>query len=258
MAAAARLLLRGAGAVRAQSRTLPAAGARHRPPCHLMPRGVDAELFHPAKRTPRPARPRPRSGLCRPPVGREERRPARPGAGESWSGWATGASASSSSATAPSEAWLRERLPRAEFTGVLQGRRRSPPPTPTWTCSSFPRTPTPSATSCLRLWPAAFPPSSPPTAARTPSFATARPAALCPTNSLPLPSPESSPTREAHPAMREAARAYALTASWDSVFEGVYAGYKALLPVEECVVRSDLAANSNGATREPYHSPLHL
>jgi glycosyltransferase involved in cell wall biosynthesis len=33
-----------------------------------------------------------------------------------------------------------------------------------------------------------------------------------------------------HAAMRQAARAYALTASWDSVFEGVYAGYETILP----------------------------
>jgi len=31
-------------------------------------------------------------------------------------------------------------------------------------------------------------------------------------------------------AMRHAARAYALTASWDAVFEGVYEGYRTLLP----------------------------
>jgi phosphatidylinositol alpha 1,6-mannosyltransferase len=33
---------------------------------------------------------------------------------------------------------------------------------------------------------------------------------------------------ETHAAMRLAARAYALTMSWDSVFEGVYAGYAGL------------------------------
>jgi hypothetical protein len=32
-----------------------------------------------------------------------------------------------------------------------------------------------------------------------------------------------------HAAMRIAARAYALTASWDSVFEGVYAGYAGIM-----------------------------
>lgn len=34
---------------------------------------------------------------------------------------------------------------------------------------------------------------------------------------------------EKHAAMRQAARSYALTASWDAVFEGVYAGYEMLL-----------------------------
>jgi hypothetical protein len=33
--------------------------------------------------------------------------------------------------------------------------------------------------------------------------------------------------------MRQAARAYALTASWDSVFEGVYKVYEALVPQQE-------------------------
>ena len=33
-----------------------------------------------------------------------------------------------------------------------------------------------------------------------------------------------------HAAMREAARTYALTMSWDSVFEGVYAAYETILP----------------------------
>ena len=33
-----------------------------------------------------------------------------------------------------------------------------------------------------------------------------------------------------HAEMRQAARAYALTASWDAVFEGVYAEYEGILP----------------------------
>jgi len=31
--------------------------------------------------------------------------------------------------------------------------------------------------------------------------------------------------------MRQAARAYSLTMSWESVFEGVYEGYEAVLPM---------------------------
>jgi glycosyltransferase involved in cell wall biosynthesis len=37
---------------------------------------------------------------------------------------------------------------------------------------------------------------------------------------------------ERHAAMRMAARAHALTMSWDAVFEGVYAGYEAMLAVK--------------------------
>jgi hypothetical protein len=32
--------------------------------------------------------------------------------------------------------------------------------------------------------------------------------------------------------MRHAARAHAMTMSWDAVFEGVYAGYEALMPAK--------------------------
>jgi glycosyltransferase involved in cell wall biosynthesis len=39
-----------------------------------------------------------------------------------------------------------------------------------------------------------------------------------------------------HAAMREASRAYAETMSWDSVFEGVYAGYEAVLSVKSTSV----------------------
>jgi hypothetical protein len=33
--------------------------------------------------------------------------------------------------------------------------------------------------------------------------------------------------------MSHAARAYALTASWDSVFEGIYAAYETILPQQQ-------------------------
>ena len=36
-----------------------------------------------------------------------------------------------------------------------------------------------------------------------------------------------------HARMREAARSYALTMSWDSVFEGVYAAYETILPARQ-------------------------
>ena len=38
-----------------------------------------------------------------------------------------------------------------------------------------------------------------------------------------------------HVAMRQAARAYALTANWDSVFDGIYSAYEAILPQHRAV-----------------------
>jgi len=43
---------------------------------------------------------------------------------------------------------------------------------------------------------------------------------------------------EGHARMRQAARAYALTASWDAVFEGVYAGYETMLAPSELAARA--------------------
>ena len=42
----------------------------------------------------------------------------------------------------------------------------------------------------------------------------------------------------AHAEMRKAARAHALKASWDSVFEGVYAAYEAILPASFRLIRN--------------------
>jgi phosphatidylinositol alpha 1,6-mannosyltransferase len=41
-----------------------------------------------------------------------------------------------------------------------------------------------------------------------------------------------------HQAMRDAARSYALTASWDAVFEGVYSGYQGILPAAPELARA--------------------
>ncbi len=89
-------------------------------PCHLMPRGVDAELFHPAKRNRDPGDRDAHPRLRRPPLGREEHRPARPNSirnlsedQKSFRFLIVGHGGD--------EAWLRQHLPRAEFTGVLRG-----------------------------------------------------------------------------------------------------------------------------------------
>ena len=90
-------------------------------PCHLMPRGVDAELFHPDKRNRDAGRPRPRAGFCGPNLGGEERRPA---AADSEATGGHGPQELPLPHRRPGgdEAWLRERCRGRRFTGVLQGR----------------------------------------------------------------------------------------------------------------------------------------
>ncbi|HEX3892191.1 MAG TPA: glycosyltransferase [Terracidiphilus sp.] len=195
--------------------------------CSLMPRGVDAELFHPGKRN-RPAQDRDHvlgfvgrlsvekniAGLVQvqnelEQMGHRSFRFLIVGHGGD-------------------EAWLRERLPRAEFTGVLRGEALSaayakmdlfvfPSHTDTFgnvvleaLASGVPAVVTPDG--------------GPRTIVRdgetgriVPDAEFARAVAGILGN----------PAQ--HAAMRVTARAYALTASWDSVFEGVYAAYEPML-----------------------------
>lgn len=197
-------------------------------PCHRMPRGVDAELFHPAKHR-RAADDRERvlgfvgrlsvekniAGLVQVQdelerMGVENFRFLIIGQGGD-------------------EAWLRERLRRAEFAGVLRGEELA------------------AAYAGMDLF--VFP-------SHTDTFgnvvlealASGVPAVVTPdggpktivhdgvTGRI-VPDTEFAAAvagilgdAEKHAAMREAARVYALTASWDSVFEGVYAAYEKILP----------------------------
>jgi glycosyltransferase involved in cell wall biosynthesis len=127
------------------------------------------------------------------------------------------------------EGWLRERLPRAVFTGVLRGEELAtayanmdllvfPSHTDTFgnvvleaLASGVPAIVTPDGGPCTivrdgetgRI-------------VADDGFAAAVAGVL------------GDPPK--HAEMRLAARSYALTASWDSVFEGVYAGYETILP----------------------------
>jgi glycosyltransferase involved in cell wall biosynthesis len=201
-------------------------------PCHLMPRGVDTELFSPAKRPEsRPGSPV-ILGFCgRLSIEKNVTHLAAIhheliqrgftnfrfliiGHGQE-------------------EAWLRERMPQADFAGVLHGEALArayagmdlfvfPSHTDTFgnvvleaLASGVPAIVTPDGgpryivrdtqdeTATGRIAP-------------DEAFTEAILGIL--TNPL------------QHHAMRAAARAYALTASWDSVFEGVYAGYDSILP----------------------------
>jgi glycosyltransferase involved in cell wall biosynthesis len=196
-------------------------------PCHLMPRGVDAELFHPAKRKRNSDDHDRILGF----VGRlsveknigllvqiQQELDCTGIANVRFLIVGHGGD----------EAWLRERLPRAEFTGVLRGEALS----------------TAYANMDLFVFPS-----------HTDTFGNVVLEALA--SGVPaIVTPDGGPRTIVHdgktgrivlddqfaaaiaglladPArltqMRQAARAYALTASWDSVFEGIYAAYEELL-----------------------------
>jgi phosphatidylinositol alpha 1,6-mannosyltransferase len=197
-------------------------------PCRLMPRGVDAELFSPGKRRRDPADRDHVLGF----VGRlsieknvallaQVQNELEKLGHRSFRFLIVGHGAE--------EPWLRERLPRAEFTGVLKGEALStayanmdlfvfPSHTDTFgnvvleaLASGVPAIVTRDGGPCTIVRDGE-------TGSVVPDehFAAAAAGIL------------SDPLK--HARMRQAARAYALTASWDSVFEGVYEGYETMFP----------------------------
>ncbi len=197
-------------------------------PCYLMPRGVDAELFHPAKRT-REAADRERIlGF----VGRlsieknigllekiQEELDLR--GVTNFRFFIVGHGGD--------EAWLRERLPQAEFTGVLRGEALAAAyanmdlfvfPSHTDTFGNVVLEALASGVPAI-----VTPDGGPRTIVRDgetgrivpdDQFAEAIAGLLADSGRLDQ--------------MRRAARAYALNATWDSVFEGIYAEYETILP----------------------------
>jgi glycosyltransferase involved in cell wall biosynthesis len=203
-------------------------------PCYLMPRGVDAELFHPAKRNRRPddrdqvlgfvgrlSVEKNIAGLVQ--VQDELERMGH----KSFRFLVVGHGGD--------EAWLRERLRRAEFTGVLRGEALSEAYA-NMDLFVFPSHTDTFGNVVLEALASGVP------AVVTPDGGPKTIVRDCETGRI-VPDSEfatavagilSDPAK--HAAMREAARAYALTASWDSVFEGVYAAYESILPANKRVV----------------------
>ncbi len=202
-------------------------------PCHLMPRGVDAELFNPNKRG-RAAKDR---ELVLGFVGRmsveknvallaQVQEELEKSNFKNFHFLIVGHGSE--------EGWLRERLPRAVFTGVLKGEALStayanmdlfvfPSHTDTFgnvvleaLASGVPAIVTPDGGPCTIVRDGE-------TGRVVPDeqFASA------------IADVVGDPMKHAH--MREAARAYALTASWDSVFEGIYSAYDNILPAKEAM-----------------------
>jgi len=199
-------------------------------PCRLMPRGVDAELFRPEKRWRAPDDRERVLGF----VGRlsVEKNVAQLATVQSeLERMGVGNFRFRIVGHGAEEAWLRERLPRAEFTGVLYGEELAaayagmdlfvfPSHTDTFgnvvleaLASGVPAVVTPDG--------------GPRTIVQ--DDVTGR---IVPDEGFARAVAELLGDEAKLAAMRDAARAYALTASWDAVFEGVYAGYEMLLSRE--------------------------
>ena len=196
--------------------------------CYLMPRGVDAKLFHPAKRNRNPED----RDLVLGFVGRlsvEKNVALLAQVQEELERMGVTNFRFLIVGHGGLENWLRERLPRAEFTGVLKGEALAeayasmdlfvfPSHTDTFgnvvleaLASGVPAIVTPDGGPRTIVHDGVT--------GRVVSdadFASAVAAVLA------------DPAR--HAEMRLAARSYALTASWDSVFEGLYAAYETMLP----------------------------
>lgn len=194
-------------------------------PCHLMPRGVDADLFCPSRRTRDAADPVRILGF----VGRlsiEKNIGLLVRINEEL---VDGSARFVIVGHGGDEAWLREKMPRAEFTGVLRGEALAtayanmdlfvfPSHTDTFgnvvleaLASGVPAIVTPDGGPCSIVRDGV-------TGRIVPDeqFSAAITGLLGDSAGLSR--------------MRRAAREYSLTASWDSVFEGVYGAYQEMMP----------------------------
>jgi phosphatidylinositol alpha 1,6-mannosyltransferase len=211
-------------------------------PCHLMPRGVDAELFNPSKRTREPDdRERILGFVGRLSIEKNigllveiQKELDRIGV-KNFRFVIVGHGGD--------EAWLRERLPRAEFTGVLRGEALAtayanmdlfvfPSHTDTFgnvvleaLASGVPAIVTPDGGPC--------------TIVRDGEAGRGDTGRIVPDDQFTaaIAALIDDPARLGQ--MRQDTRAYALTASWDSVFEGIYAAYEELVPKASRVSAAD-------------------
>ncbi len=195
-------------------------------PCFLMPRGVDAELFCPAKRT----RAAEDGEFVLGYVGRlsvEKNVRLLAQIQRELEQANIGRFRFMIVGHGDEESWLRQNLPGSEFTGVLRGEPLSaayanmdvfvfPSHTDTFgnvvleaLASGVPAVVTPDGGPCSIVRDGVTG-----RIATDGEFASAI--------------AEIVQDRTRHEAMRAAARSYAMTASWDSVFEGVYSGYKSI------------------------------
>ena len=200
-------------------------------PCHLMARGVDAELFDPARRN----------------RAKEDR--------DQLLGYVGRLSVEKNVALlaqvqqelemkghrsfrflivghGSEEAWLRERLPRAEFTGVLKGEALAQAYA-NMDLFVFPSHTDTFGNVVLEALASGVPAIVTPDGGPKSIVRDGETGRIVPGAEFAGAVTEILGAPEKHARMREAARAYALTASWDAVFEDVYAGYRPMFQSAE-------------------------
>ncbi len=199
----------------------------HRP-CHLMPRGVDANLFHPLKRK----RYSTDSNFVLGFVGRlsiEKNIGLLVRIQEEFDRMGVTNTRFLIVGHGGDEAWLRERLPKAEFTGVLRGEALSTAYA-NMDLFVFPSHTDTFGNVVLEALASGVPAIVTPDGGPRTIVRDGETGRIVPDEEFTAAIAEllGDPSRLEE--MRHAARAYALTASWDSVFEGIYAEYEAILP----------------------------
>ncbi len=197
-------------------------------PCHLMPRGVDSELFHPAKRMRDPGDTEPVLGF----VGRfsieknvallAQIQQQLDQSGEKFHFMMVGHGGE--------EAWLRERLHRAEFTGVLRGDTLARAYA-NMDLFVFPSHTDTFGNVVLEALGSGVPAIVTPDGGPRTIVRDGETGRIVPDEQFAAAITSVLVDVAQHKRMRRAARAYAVTAGWDSVFEDIYEAYKELRPV---------------------------
>jgi phosphatidylinositol alpha 1,6-mannosyltransferase len=200
-------------------------------PCHLMPRGVDAELFNPGKRNRDPEDRDQVLGF----VGRlsiEKNVALLAQVQEELESMGHRSFRFLIVGHGAEEGWLRERLPRADIAGVLRGEALSAAysnmdlfvfPSHTDTFGNVVLEAMASGVPAI-----VTPHGGPRTIVR--EGITGR---IVPDAEFAVAVASVLADPEKHAEMRRAAREYALTMSWDSVFEGVYTAYETMMSHRE-------------------------
>jgi glycosyltransferase involved in cell wall biosynthesis len=195
--------------------------------CHLMPRGVNAELFHPAKRQRNPQD----RALILGFVGRlsvEKNVALLVQVQNELERMGITNFRFLIAGHGDEKNWLRERLPRAEFPGVLRGEELSKAYA-NMDLFVFPSHTDTFGNVVLEALASGLPAIVTPDGGPSSIVRDGQTGRIVPDAEFAAAIAGLMADPEKHAQMRRDARTYALTASWDAVFEGVYAAYETML-----------------------------